>query len=162
MTGSGRIAAAVALFDPQPGQHILEIGCGAGLGIAALLARQPDIRVTAIDRSEVALMHASRRNAAAIEDGRVRLLCADIEACPVPHGPFDRMLAIRVNSFWTRPGVALRNLSAWLRPGGNLWMVYDLPEAKVIGPIEASLAAFGLPNPERRSSEGAFAIVARF
>lgn len=157
---SPRIEAAIALLDPRPGEHLLEIGCGTGQAIEAVLARQPAARIVAIDRSDNAVARARVVNATTIATGRVEVLSGDIERAPVSPGGFDRVFAIRVNSFWTRPGIALPHVAASLRPGGALWIVYDAPSAKVVDPIVASLKAFGAQHIRSTTAAGAFAIVA--
>ena len=162
MTASARILAAVALLDPKPGEHLLEIGCGTGQAIEAILARRPDVFVTAIDRSEKAVARARAVNAEAIAAGRAKVSLGDVESGPMPAGPFDRVFAIRVNSFWTKPGLALPQVKAALAPGGEFWMIYDERAHKVVGPILASLSAFGPCHVRDAEGPEAFAVIARF
>lgn len=157
---SPRIEAAIALLDPRPGEYLLEIGCGSGQAIEAALARQPAARIVAIDRSDKAVARARVVNATTIATGNVEVLSGDIEQASVSPGMFDRVFALRVNSFWTRPGVALPHVAASLRPDGALWIVYDGPSAKVVDPILKSLEAFGMRDVRTAASPGAFAIVA--
>lgn len=158
---SPRILAAIDLLAPRPGEHLLEIGCGTGQAIQAVLERQQTARVTAIDRSHKAVARARIVNRAALEDGRAAIAVGDIEEAPVEPRNFRRAFAIRVNSFWTHPGVALPNVAASLRPGGELWMIYDDPAAKVVGPITASLENSNLRFMRAETKPGAFAIIAR-
>lgn|SRR5690554_3899840 len=165
---SPRIRAAVALFAPRPGERLLEIGCGTGQGIEVALAAAPGATVAAIDRSETAVARARVVNAVAIAAGRASVAVGDIERGPVTPGlggpgaagGFDRAYAVRVNSFWTRPGPALRHAVESLRPDGELWLIYDGPADKVIGPILASFRDFGLAGIRTKSADGAFALVA--
>lgn len=157
---SPRILAAVQLLNPRSGESLLEIGCGTGQAIEAILERERTARITAIDRSDKALARATTVNRAGIEAGRVRIFVADIEQAPAPPGGFDRVFAIRVNSFWTRPGVALPHVIASLRPGGEFWMIYDAPAAKISEPILTSLGVFGVEDVRTELTPGAFAIVA--
>ena len=73
-------------------------------------------------------------NAAAIAAGRVRVSKGDIEQGPVAPGDFDRVFAIRVNS-WTRPGLALPHVVGSLRPGGEVWIIYDEPTDRIVEAI---------------------------
>ncbi len=162
MTASARILAAVDLLDPRPGEHLLEIGCGTGQAIETILARRPDVVLTAIDRSEKAVARARAVNAAAIATAHATVSSGDVERGPMPVGPFDRVFAIRVNSFWTKPGRALPQIRATLAPGRELWMIYDEPADKVLGPILASLRIAGASHVRDAETAGAFAIIARF
>ncbi|WP_186002261.1 class I SAM-dependent methyltransferase [Mycobacterium sp. KBS0706] len=161
MTVSPRIRAAVDLLAPRPGERLLEIGCGTGQAIQAVIARQPTATVVAIDRSDPAVARARIVNAATIAAGRVSIARGDIEHGPVEPGGFDRIFAIRVNSFWTRPGLALPHATRSLRPGGEIWIIYDDPAARIVETIRSSLQAFGLSHFLTEERSGALAILAR-
>jgi SAM-dependent methyltransferase len=156
---SPRILAAVELLAPQPGEALLEIGCGTSHAIQAVLERQPTVRVTAIDRSQKAVARAQVVNSAAIRAGRVHVFSGDIETAPVSPGGFDRAFAIRVNSFWTRPGLALPQVAGSLKPGGEFWIVYDSPADKITVPIMASLEKSDMRYLRSESRSGTFAII---
>jgi SAM-dependent methyltransferase len=99
-------------------------------------------------------------NAAAIAAGQVSIAKRDIELGPVEPGGFDRVFAIRVNSFWTRPGVALPHVVRSLRPGGEVWVLYDEPAARIVETIRSSFADFGLRDSRTGQRPGALAIMA--
>ena len=69
--------AEIAARGLQPGQRVLDMGCGCGL-VGILLARsQPDIRVTFVD-SHARALAATRRNLAALGlTGRATLVLSD-------------------------------------------------------------------------------------
>ena len=161
ITASQRILAAISLLDPRPGEHLLEIGCGTGQGIEAVLLRQPTARVTAVDRSQTAVDRARIANAGAMADGRVSIALGDIDKGPVEPGGFDRIFAIRVNSFWTKPGLALSHVIASLRPGGEAWIIYDESLPKTDKPILDSMRALGMADMRGLSNAGAWALVGR-
>src|ERR671924_362748 len=73
---------AVDLLDVQPTDHVLEIGFGPGVAIAALVERATAGRVVGVERSPVMLRQARRRNAAAIRAGVVQLRLAPVEQLP--------------------------------------------------------------------------------
>lgn len=157
-TASQRILAAVALLVPLPGERLLEIGCGTGQAIEAVLLVQPAAHVTAIDRSQTAVDRARTVNAGAIADGRVTIVLGDIDKGPVAPRGFDRIFAIWVNTFWTRPGLALPHVLSSLRPGDEAWITFDESLPKTDGPILESMRALGMtdvricPVPERGRS----------
>ncbi|WP_052120989.1 class I SAM-dependent methyltransferase [Inquilinus limosus] len=162
MTGpvSPRIRAAIDLLAPRPGERLLEIGCGTGQAIQAVIESAPTATVAAIDRSDTAVARARIVNASAIAAGRASIAKGDIENGPVAPGGFDRIYAIRVNSFWTCPGVALPHVASSLRSGGEVWVLYDEPEARIVEAIRASFAAFGLRDIRIAERPGALAVIA--
>lgn len=116
---------AVEQLDLQPGDRVLEIGFGPGLAIEAMVAIVTDGLVCGLDRSEVMLGQASRRNRRAIEAGRVDLRHGSVEALPDFGAPFDKMLAINNLAFWPEPATRLKELHDRLRPGGLLAVAHQ-------------------------------------
>jgi ubiquinone/menaquinone biosynthesis C-methylase UbiE len=117
-----RSSWAASLLDVLPTDRVLEIGFGPGLAIAELSRRVgPAGHVFGIDRSDVMLRHATRRNAAAIRAGRVTLTLGTVERLPPAlDGPFDAILAINTLGFWTAPAKRLEDLRRRLMPGGRI------------------------------------------
>ena len=111
-----------SLLDVQPADRVLEIGFGPGLAIAELSRRVgPSGHVYGIDRSDVMLRQATRRNAAAIRSGRVTLTLGTVEQLPpVLDGHFDAVLAVNTLGFWRAPAERLAELRRRLRPGGRI------------------------------------------
>jgi SAM-dependent methyltransferase len=112
----------VSLLDVQPTDRILEIGFGPGLAIAELSRRVgPSGHVYGIDRSDVMLRQAIRRNAAAIRAGSVTLSRASVDQLPPAlDGPFDAILTINSLGFWPAPTQRLKELRRRLAPGGRI------------------------------------------
>jgi len=98
--------------------RVLEIGFGPGVAIemAARLARHG--KVVGVEHSQPMLRQASRRNAAAIGEGRVELHVASGEALPTFTEPFDKVMASNVHLFLRDPVEALKGWLAAMRPGG--------------------------------------------
>jgi SAM-dependent methyltransferase len=111
-----------SLLDVQPTDRVLEIGFGPGLAIAELSRRLgADGHVYGIDHSDVMLRQATRRNAAAIQAGRVTLVRGTVEQLPPAlDGPFDAILAVNSLGFWTAPDKRLEDLRRRLAPGGHI------------------------------------------
>lgn len=160
MIASARIVAAVDLLAPRPGETLFEIGCGTGNAIALILERLPAIEIVAIDRSAAAVRQARALNAEAIAAGRCRIEPGDID---VQAGPkrVHRAFSIRVNTFWTRPGPACRNVADSLLPGGEFWAIWDEHAEKVVAPTVAGLDRAGFASIRTVHADGAFAVVAQ-
>ncbi|MFI0483922.1 class I SAM-dependent methyltransferase [Actinomadura sp. 9N215] len=118
-----RGAWAVSLLDVQPTDRVLEIGFGPGLAIAALAERATQGRVYGIDHSAVMVRQATRRNAAAVRSGRVRLTHASVAELPAFDEPLDAIFSVNSVGFWPDPAERLRALRGLLRPGGRIALV---------------------------------------
>lgn len=137
--------AAVERLDVQPGDRILEIGGGRGVAAELICQRLDGGQLVGIDRSEKAVAAASARNAAAVAAGTARFLTLALEEVDpgeLGAGTFDKVLAINVNLFWTRPAEReLGRIATLLRPGGRLHLCYDPPGAKRLAHLQSDLTA---------------------
>ena len=91
----------------EPADQVLEIGCGTGVALSLLCERIGGGRVTAIDRSAVMVRRALERNQAHVAAGRARIEQRALEDADFGGARFDRVLAVNVNAFWTRPAAPL-------------------------------------------------------
>jgi SAM-dependent methyltransferase len=124
----GRQSWAAGVVAPQPGERVLEVGCGHGV-LAALLAEQAR-DVLAIDRSPAMVAAAGRRNRAAVEAGRVRLQAAALSDADLGPDPFDVVVGFDVRAFWDPAQEAT-------------WDVVD----RVLAPAGRVLVAFSVMTP---------------
>ncbi|MFG3703417.1 SAM-dependent methyltransferase [Micromonospora sp. NPDC047670] len=125
-----RLRWAVDRLDLRAGHRVLEIGCGNGVAVALICAVPQVARVVAVDRSATALRAAAQRNAAEVAAGRAEFRHADLSTLESSGERYDRILAVNVNLFWTRPPTAeFRHLAGLLAPGGALHLVYEPPHA---------------------------------
>lgn len=134
-------------LDPQPGEHLLEIGCGPGVAVAEAVGL--GCRVTAVDPSAVMRSMASRRNAAAIADGRVAVLDGSAES--LPEGPFAAAYAVNTPQFWTDVDATLAEVVERLGPGGRMALAIQ-PRFK--GATDADARRLAEENAERLARAG--------
>ena len=76
-----RIRWSVDLMDVQPGDHVLEIGCGPGYGAELICSRLETGKLFAIDRSESGVDRTKRRNQKYVDAGRL-VVRIDVPADP--------------------------------------------------------------------------------
>jgi SAM-dependent methyltransferase len=148
-----RLRWAVQLLDVSPNDEILEIGPGPGVSVSLVCGQLATGRITAIDRSAIAIQRATKRNANHVAAGRAvfqQLDLADVDlvrrALTGQH--FDKVFAVNVNLFWARPADAeLQLIKDLLRPGGVLQLVYEIPSkeqtSRVAKAVTAALANRG-------------------
>lgn len=121
-----RFRAAAAI---QPGEHVLDIGCGTGQStIEAAHAAAPGGTALGIDLSEPMLEFA-RERAAGEGLGNVTFMAADAQAQQLPPERFDVCISRFGTMFFSDPDVAFGNFAQALRPGGRLvlliWQTVD-------------------------------------
>jgi ubiquinone/menaquinone biosynthesis C-methylase UbiE len=108
----------VSLLGMEPDDRILEVGFGPGVAIELAARAASAGNVAGIDSSATMVDVARRRNAAAIEAGRVDLRVGDVAILPYRNQAFDKVFSIHCIYFWANPIFALRELRRVLRPGG--------------------------------------------
>jgi cyclopropane-fatty-acyl-phospholipid synthase len=106
----------------QPGQRVLEIGCGWG-GLAEMAAREFGARVTGVTLSREQLQWGQQRMRAAGLEQQVELLYQDYRDLPERHAaePFDAIVSIEMfeavgHEYWRG---YFDTLNACLKPGGR-------------------------------------------
>ena len=109
------------------GGDVLELGCGVGAQTLEVLARNPDVRLTVVDRSASSLTAARASLRGAGRHG-VDLIEADLFGLPHDDGPlragrFDVVLICFVLEHLDRPAKALQVARRLLRPGGSLIVI---------------------------------------
>jgi SAM-dependent methyltransferase len=123
-----RVAWAVELVDPLPGDRILEFGCGPGVAAALVADRLDGGRLVAIDRSATAVDRTRARSSEHVRSGRVDVHQVELARFAAPPGAFDKAFAVNVNVFWTAEADAeCVVLARVLRPGGVVHLVYGGP-----------------------------------
>ena len=71
-------ALLAAACDAQPGQRVLEAGCGAGGALLAAAARRPGVRFVGVERDAAALALAQDNIALNGFEGRVEAIEGDV------------------------------------------------------------------------------------
>jgi cyclopropane fatty-acyl-phospholipid synthase-like methyltransferase len=136
-----RVRWAVELLDVQPGDRVLEIGCGSGSSAALVCERLTAGEMLAIDRSPTQIERARRRNEAQLASGRLSFQMVELADLDVGDAWLDTVFAINVNLFWLGPARAeIDAVRRTLSPGGRLFLFYETP-----GPEQARHAAGRIP-----------------
>jgi SAM-dependent methyltransferase len=113
---------ALRLFPPQPGQRVLDIGCGFGdttQDIARMVG--PEGEAVGVDAA-ARFIEDAREEAAAAGVENARFEIADVQADDLG-GPYDMAFSRMGTMFFANPVAALRNVRSSLVPGGRLVMV---------------------------------------
>lgn len=148
-------AMAIAELQVQPGNDVLELGCGHGRTLRQLVRLATPGAVAGLDHSRVMLDLAAAENAAAVAEGCLQLHLGDCEKLPFEPGSFDRVLCVHTAYFWNDPEVCLREIARVLRPGGRLALAHRPDDD------EKARAAFPGSVYHFRSDEQILALLAR-
>ena len=120
LKNAGLNRVAVELLEVEPDDRVLEIGFGPGKAILEAARRANRGFVAGVDRSEVMLRQAERRNRRLIAEGRVDLRQGDVAALPFESGSFTRVFEVNSFHHWPEPSEGLREIRRVLCDGGTL------------------------------------------
>lgn len=142
---------AVSLLELQPTDRVLEIGFGPGVAIALMSQVVTSGRVVGIDHSEVMLKQARKRNATAIEQGRVQLQLASVSELSPNHDRYDKCLMVNVFHCCDEPDDALRRVQRQMNPRGKIVIAF---QPRVQGPTGEDTLKIGYAMVERLKVAG--------
>jgi arsenite methyltransferase len=111
-------------LDVAPGERVLELGFGGGVGLALLLAHEPLVKASGIDLSKEMVQRCQRRFGE-----RAALVEGTVEAMPFADGSFDKVFGVNVSYFWPDMSRALSEVLRVLAPGGAFALGIRPPEA---------------------------------
>ena len=146
----------IAELQISPEDRVLELGFGAGRGVALAAEQAYRGSVVGIDLSTTMVQAARRRNRAAVEAGRVTLLKGDIEALSFASEQFDKIFSIHTFYFWPEPLRIIQELSRILRPDGMLMLTLCTGRMspsghRTFGPLQSVLEQRVIPGMRQMS-----------
>ena len=111
---------AIEVLAPSPGDRVLAIGIGPGVGVDHLARTVAGVKITGIDPSAAMLADARRRNRTWIEAGTVALVQTTAAALPGGDASFDGAVAVNSIQMWDPFEASLKEVGRVLRPGGRM------------------------------------------
>jgi SAM-dependent methyltransferase len=101
----------------QPGDKILEIGYGPGIGVE-LISKRYEADMYGIDFSELMYKRAAKRNKKFIKDNKVHLFFGDFVGTDINLSGFDKIFCLNVVYFWDDLQKPFEKIKSLLRNGG--------------------------------------------
>ncbi len=124
--------------DPQPGERLLEVGCGRGHLVKAL--RDQGVDAEGVDLNGHVIAHGVS----------MALQAAPAQDLPFDDGLFDVLVSFHMVEHVPDIDAVLRELVRVLRPGGRMLLVYPAEPVRGAYAVGASFVMYGHPFAARR------------
>lgn len=153
---------AMDRLEPEPGQHIVDLGCGTGQTTVELARRVgPDGSVVGFDIA-TAMLERARENAAAAGVGNVSFEHADVQSSDIGNGRFDGAFSRFGVMFFADPVRAFTNVKRALKPGGRLsfacWQAVTSNEWMLLPGMAAVSVLGAMPEMPAPDAPGPFSL----
>ena len=116
------------LLEIKSEDKIIEIGFGNGANIKLLLQKAIRGSVTGVEISKTAIEMASKKNAKAISEGRVKLHLAQGNAIPTENDVFDKACSVATAYVIEDPGAVFEEMFRVLKPKGRAAITFPVRE----------------------------------
>jgi ubiquinone/menaquinone biosynthesis C-methylase UbiE len=122
-----RFIWAAGLMNIKKNDHILEIGCGAGLLAEEIARRLESGKITAVDKSIPMIEKAKKRNKEFIDKKISEFLSGDFKTLKFKADSYNSIAAFNVNFFWKSSVKEFKMIREILKNNGKLYIFYQTP-----------------------------------
>lgn len=149
-THSPVTAWALGFLDFNENDQILDIGCGGGATLQRISEYIGTGHLTGVDYSEVSVKVSQEVNEADIQQGRMDILQASVEALPFGDETFDKIVTVESFYFWPDPENNLKEVLRVLKKGGTFLLVADVYQKEGLGEkVLENIRQYKLYNPTK-------------
>ena len=117
---------ALAELEVNPGDHVLDIGCGGGANIDRILTKCPKCTVRGIDLSKKSLEYTTELNYRAVKDGQCFVIGGSATQLPLAKDSYDIVMAFETIYYWPTIEMGFSEALRVLKPGGTLIVANEL------------------------------------
>ena len=117
---------ALAELEVNPGDHVLDIGCGGGANIDRILTKCPKCTVRGIDLSKKSLEYTTELNYRAVKDGQCYVIGGSATQLPLAKDSYDIVMAFETIYYWPTIEMGFSEALRVLKPGGTLIVANEL------------------------------------
>lgn len=121
---------ALCHIKTEPGDYVLDVGCGGGKTVGKLSKMVGNGKVYGIDYSDLCIKKAEKLNHKNVLCGKVKLQKATVSALPFDSDKFDLVTAVETYYFWPDKLNDLREIWRVLKPGGKIMLVFEMLKDK--------------------------------
>ncbi len=107
-------------MDIQPGQRVLDLGCGWGSFTLWLAEMEPHVHITAVSNS-VTQREFILGRAKALNLKNVDVITGDVNELELPHDTFDRAISVEMFEHVRNYATLMARISGWLKRDGVLF-----------------------------------------
>ena len=97
---------------------ILDIGCGGGVNIEKFLKLTGN-NVDGLDYSEVSVAASIKQNKKSVDNGRCKIIQADVSNMPIENESYDLVSAFETIYFWPNIQETFKEVSRIIKPNGH-------------------------------------------
>jgi ubiquinone/menaquinone biosynthesis C-methylase UbiE len=126
-------------YAVRPGLKLLEVSCGRGGGLNALLAKAPEIDATGLDVAHSAIEFCRKAYG---ENERLRFVQGSALDLPFPDASFDVLLNVEASNDYADRALFFREVARVLKPDGVLLYADTVKQGRRKG-MEQEITAAG-------------------
>lgn len=156
---------AFSCINVGENDKILDIGCGGGVNIEKFLKITKN-KVDGLDYSEVSVGESIKRNQNAIDEGRCKVIQADVSDMPIDDESYDLVTGFETIYFWPDLGETFKEVSRIIKPNGQFMIAQGTDgthpdDEKWLATVEG-MSVYTAPELERYLLDSGFRSVKSF